>query len=119
MRTFGILLVTILLTGCGQYRKLEPLSVCEQGYVLSELSSVEWSALRQAHELALPQCKKSEFGCSIGIAKFARPGVAITVIVHPVAEVRRNGECIYASDTQTYYSFDAEAKFLNAKRGVG
>ena len=113
MKVLSMLLLMLLTASCSNVRQLEPLSSCKQWYVLSELSPLEWTAFQQTHKLEYEKCTKSKLGCSMVIGKHPLPGVAVSVVVTPVAKVKKDG-CVYASDTQRYYSFDSNGVLINS-----
>ena len=102
-----------LLCGCGQV-EIEPLSTCPQPYLEHDIDALQTSILKDVSNRATEGCANRPYGCSISVPRKTKEGYRVAVF--PVAE-QTNGQCSYASDTQTYYHYDANGRFLSKSEG--
>lgn len=68
--------------------------------------------LRDTRGRAEPICSTLPNGCSIIAPKKTETGYLVGV--WPVADIS-NGKCSYASDSQIYYEYDRNRKFVDAR----
>lgn len=102
-----------LLCGCGQV-EIEPLSSCPPPHLEYDIDRSQTNILKDVSKRAAEGCAARPYGCSIFVPRKTKDGYLASVF--PVAE-QIDRECSYASDTQTYYHYDANGRFLSKSEG--
>ena len=114
VKTFAFVVAALTLTGCAQ-RAYVPLSACAEPMDFAQMTYRQLAAVLEARELSVRECAGHDNGCSIVLQR--QYGQEIVVVVAPVVGIA-NGECTYASDTQTYFHFDSAGNLISANRGI-